>query len=74
MTKQPEQLPAHAIAEQGEVLVDGPNGFVASLTPEAARDTARALRTAAREAQQQRRDVKKPSAAREHEAGGSDQA
>lgn len=54
MTKQPEQLPAVATAEQGEVLVDGPSGYVVSLTPEAAHGTARALRVAARQAERQR--------------------
>jgi hypothetical protein len=73
MTKQPEQLPARATAEQGEVLVDGPNGYVVSLTPEAATGTARALRAAARKAQRQR-DEAAPSAPREHEGGGADKA
>ena len=54
MTRQPEQLPADATAEQGEVMIDGPNGYVVSLTPEAALDTARSLRAAAREAECQR--------------------
>lgn len=53
MSKQPEHIPANATAEQGEVLVDGPNGYVVSLTPEAAHGTARALHAAARQASRQ---------------------
>jgi hypothetical protein len=60
MTKQPEKLPAVATAEQGEVLVDGPNGYVVSLTPEAAHGTARALLAAARQAKAQREDDTTP--------------
>ncbi len=32
----PLEQPSHVAAEQGEVLVDGPNGIALSLTPEAA--------------------------------------
>ncbi|WP_267388071.1 hypothetical protein [Sphingomonas sp. GC_Shp_3] len=57
MTKHPEQLPADATAERGEVMIDGPDGYVLSLTPEAALHTARSLRAAAREAEQQRSEL-----------------
>jgi len=57
MSRQPEQLPADVTAEQGEVMIDGPSGYVVSLTPEAALHTARSLRAAAREAEQQRSEA-----------------
>ncbi|MBV8970939.1 MAG: hypothetical protein JO290_01470 [Sphingomonadaceae bacterium] len=43
-------VPARAEAAEGMVLVDGPEGVALSLTPEAARRSARRLRTAARAA------------------------
>lgn len=54
MTKQPEKTPAEATAEQGEVLIDGPDGLALSLTPDAARQTAHAIHVAACAAQEQR--------------------
>jgi len=54
MTKQPEKTPAEATAEQGEVLIDGPDGLALSLTPDAARQTAQSIHAAACEAQEQR--------------------
>ncbi len=42
--------PTRAVAAEGMVLVDGPNGIAISLTPDAARRSARRLRVAAREA------------------------
>ena len=50
----PEQIAGIASAEQGVVLLDGPNGVAIAMTPEAAEDTARSLLAAAREAQSQR--------------------
>jgi len=54
MTKQPEKTPAEATAEHGEVMIDGPDGLALSLTPDAARQTAHSIHTAACEAQDQR--------------------
>lgn len=60
MTKQPEKNPAEATAEQGEVLIDGPDGLALSLTPEAARRTASSIHAAACEAQEQRTGTRPP--------------
>jgi hypothetical protein len=57
MTKQPEKTPAEATAEQGEVMIDGPDGLALSLTPDAARRTALSIDAAACEAQEQSTDV-----------------
>jgi len=40
-----------AQAAQGEILLDGPHGVVVSMTPEAARSTARSLNQAADESE-----------------------
>jgi len=53
MTKQPEKTPAEATAEHGEVMIDGPGGLALSLTPDAARETARVIHEAACLAQDQ---------------------
>ena len=45
--------PVRAVAEAGEVLLDGPQGVALSLTPDAARKTADALLRAADEAERQ---------------------
>jgi len=50
----PEVSPGIASAEQGVVLLDGPDGVAISMTPEAAEATARSLLTAAEEAGKQR--------------------
>jgi len=50
----PEESPGVASAEQGVVLLDGPDGVAISMTPEAAEATARSLLDAAREAGKQR--------------------
>jgi hypothetical protein len=42
-----------AVAENGVVLLDGPDGVAISLTPRAAEETAASLVAAAREARQQ---------------------
>lgn len=51
MPCKPRDEPIHAAAEHGEVLLDGPDGLATSLTPRAARRSARAIATAARHAQ-----------------------
>ena len=46
--------PSDVLAEQGDVLVEGPNGVAVTLTPEAAEETGRRMIRAAAEARQQR--------------------
>jgi hypothetical protein len=50
----PSPLPCEATAEQGVVLLDGPQGVVMTLTPEAAHATGENLRRAASAATRQR--------------------
>ncbi len=45
--------PSDVNAEQGKVLVEGPDGVAVTLTPDAAEETARRLVTAASEARLQ---------------------
>lgn len=46
--------PSEVAAEQGEVLVDGPNGMTGALTPDAAEETGKRLIDAAGKARLQR--------------------
>ena len=46
--------PSEVVAEQGEVIVEGPNGVAVTLTPEAAEETGRRMVRAAAEARRQR--------------------
>jgi hypothetical protein len=39
MVSKPFDTPSNITAEEGEVLVDGPNGYALSFTPEAAEET-----------------------------------
>ncbi|NYT40072.1 hypothetical protein HZY97_04845 [Sphingomonas sp. R-74633] len=50
---EPEQHPGVATAEQGVVLLDGPDGVAIAMTPEAAEETGRRLMAAAQEAASQ---------------------
>lgn len=52
-TSEPEEVAGVATAEQGVVLLDGPNGVAISMTPEAAEETGRRLMAAAQEAASQ---------------------
>ena len=54
MTSKPCSTPSNVYAEQGEVLVDGPNGLALSFTPEAALETSERLRKAGAAARGQR--------------------
>lgn len=45
--------PSEVAAEEGEVIVEGPDGVAVSLTPNAAEETARRLMRAADEARHQ---------------------
>ena len=47
--------PSNVVAEQGEVLVEGPDGVAVTLTPDAAEETGRRLLRAASEARLQSR-------------------
>lgn len=53
-TPDPHIRPGVATAEEGIVLLDGPNGVAVSLTAEAAAETGRSLVDAAAEALKQR--------------------
>ncbi len=58
---EPERRGGVASAEEGVVLLDGPNGVAVSMTPEAAEITARSLLAAAAEAASQRGGEAHPS-------------
>jgi hypothetical protein len=45
--------PSEVVAEQGDVIVEGPNGVAVTLTPEAAEETGRRMMRAASEARRQ---------------------
>ena len=49
----PETKGGTASAEQGQVMLDGPDGVAVAMTPEAAESTARSLLAAAQEAAEQ---------------------
>ncbi len=51
---QPQIDPGEAVAEEGVVMLDGPNGVAVSMTPDCARGTADNLYRAADEAVRQR--------------------
>jgi hypothetical protein len=50
--------PSEVSAEQGEVILDGPNGVAVSMTPGAARETSERLSRAADEAEAQLKAAK----------------
>ncbi|QNQ12223.1 hypothetical protein [Sphingomonas alpina] len=56
-SKAPHNIPTEATAEQGEVMLDGPDGLAVSLTPDAARRSAERIARAAQEARDQSRAV-----------------
>ena len=45
--------PSDVVAEEGEVIVEGPNGVAVTLTPDAAEETGRRMMEAASEARRQ---------------------
>ncbi|MDP1026565.1 hypothetical protein Q5H91_05030 [Sphingomonas sp. KR1UV-12] len=53
-TMQPESSPGVAVAEDGLVLLDGPDGVALSMTPDAAEVTGQRLIEAAAAARRQR--------------------
>jgi hypothetical protein len=56
MDREIHDQPSEVTAEQGEVMVDGPNGVAVSLTPDAAAETSQRLLFGAAEARGQRID------------------
>ena len=52
-SREPFDRPGVASAEQGQVLLDGPDGVAVAMTPDAAEATARSLATAASDARGQ---------------------
>jgi hypothetical protein len=52
MARLPYDVPIHAAAEHGEVILDGPDGLATSLTPAAAKQSATDIRHAADIAEQ----------------------
>jgi len=68
--RKPSPLPAEAIAEQGVVLLDGPQGAVVALTPEAAVATSENLRRAALLAAIQRSETAPSDPVPLHPKGG----
>lgn len=59
--QEPESQAGIAIAEQGLVLLDGPDGVAVAMTPEAAEETGRRLIAAAEQAVGQRGGERDPS-------------
>ena len=55
MANRVHEQAGHACAEEGEVILDGPNGVAVSMTPEAARKTSQSLAGAADEASRQQK-------------------
>jgi hypothetical protein len=49
----PADVPGVASAEQGQVMLDGPDGVAVAMTPDCASETARRLAVAAEEARRQ---------------------
>lgn len=51
---------SHVVAEQGAIIIEGPNGVAVTMTPDAAEETARRLMAAAAEARTQAPDADAP--------------
>ena len=60
MSNKPHDTPTNVTAEQGEVMLDGPEGLAVSFTPSAAAKSAAALAKAATRVDRQTRDPKRP--------------
>ena len=60
MSNKPHNVPTTATAEQGEVMLDGPDGLAMSFTPEAASKSAAAMVRAATEADRQGKKISLP--------------
>ncbi|WP_332805618.1 hypothetical protein [Sphingomonas sp. RT2P30] len=57
----PHDVPMDAVAEQGFVLVDGPDGVAVTLTPKAASGSAQSIAQAASDAAQQKPEDPPPA-------------
>lgn len=60
MPTKAHDVPTTVTAEEGEVMLDGPDGLAVSFTPDAASKSAIAIAAAASEAQRQCGEVKTP--------------
>jgi len=60
MTTKAHDVPTTVTAEEGEVMLDGPDGLAVSFTPDAASKSAAAIAEAATKAQLQSSKVKAP--------------
>jgi hypothetical protein len=60
MTTKAHDVPTTVTAEEGEVMLDGPDGLAVSFTPDAASKSAAAIAAAASKAQLQSGRVKAP--------------
>jgi hypothetical protein len=56
MSMKAHDVPTNVTAEEGEVMLDGPDGLAVSFTPEAASKSASAIAEAASRAQLQSKD------------------
>jgi len=56
MSTKPHDVPTTVTVENGEVMLDGPNGLAVSFTPEAASKSAAAIVAAVDEARTRARD------------------
>ena len=60
MSNKPHNIPTSATAEEGEVMLDGPDGLAVSFTADAAAKSAMAMAKAANEAGRQTEKVRRP--------------
>lgn len=60
MPTKAHDVPTTVTAEQGEVMLDGPDGLAVSFTPDAASKSASAIAAAADEAQRQSSRTRTP--------------
>lgn len=60
MSRKPHNIPTKATAEEGEVMLDGPDGLAISFTPDAAEKYATAMAEAASKAGHQTGKARRP--------------
>ena len=63
MARASHDSPSEVDAEQGQVLIDGPDGIAFSFTPDAADETARRLQRGAAKARTQQAETTNPPVA-----------
>jgi hypothetical protein len=61
MARVSHDSPSEVDAEQGQVIIDGPNGVAFSFTPDAAEETARRLQAGAAKARTQDGEASDPA-------------